>query len=208
MKIINRQTYRSARQTDLVLFTENLIQRVKEKPELAFLTEEVAAMEAPLAQYISALAASRNKGILEIAVKNEARTVLVEALESVANKFENHPEASDILALSAGFNLHEPLTALDALPTPKVIKTQPTGNRGELRIMLKTWQGRRPRAYMHAGEYSTDEGKTWQNGQYSPSQRFVMSGLPPYSSLLVRFRIIAPNGKTGNWSEIVPAVVS
>jgi hypothetical protein len=206
-KLVDRRAYRFARQTDLMMLTETLLQRQQEKPELAFLAAEIKALETPLEHYSKALVAARNKGIVEVALKNEARNKLVAALELVADAMENHPEASEMLVLLAGFKIHEPLEALARLPIPEVVKTKPTGKRGELAVTLKTWEGRRPRAYLHGCEYSADQGKTWQNGQYKPSQRFVLVGLPPYSSLLVRFRTIAPNGDTSAWSEAAPAVV-
>lgn len=43
-----------------------------------------------------------------------------------------------------------------------------------------------------------------EKGQYNPSQQFVMSELPPYCNLLLRFRI----GKTGSCPGTVPAVVT
>ncbi|MDX1910583.1 MAG: hypothetical protein SFV22_03810 [Saprospiraceae bacterium] len=207
-KLINRRDFRFTPQSELASLTENILQRIKEKPELAFLSEKGEALEAVLEQYIHALAAARNRGILEVAVKNEMRTALIKALEQVADTIEKDPLANETLALSAGFKTRKTSLTVHEPPIPKVLNLTPTGNRGELKVALQTWQGIRPRGFMHACEYSTDQGQTWRNGKYKPSQRFVLSGLPPYSVLLVRFRTIAPNGDTSDWSETMTAVVS
>lgn len=206
---INRRSYRSAPQAELASFTENVLQRTRENPEFSFLAESLVELETCLEQYQKALAAAKNRGLVEVSAKNEARGKLVACLDLVADQLETAPELSPTRVLNAGFRANESAARTgETPPVPKIVKAVPTGNRGELKVHLNTWEGVNRQRLLHACEYSDDQGQTWKNGQYKPSQRFVLSELPPLSTLQFRFRTVAPSGKTSKWSDVVTAAVN
>lgn len=207
--IINRRTYRSAPQSEQALFTENVLQRTRGNPAFPFLAESLVELEVCLARYQKALAAAKNRGLAEVSAKNEARGKLVACLDAVADLLEIQTELSPASILDAGFRIYEgPVRRVETLSAPKIVKAIPTGNRGELKVQLHSWEGVNRQRLLHACEYSNDQGRTWKNGLYKPTQRFVINGLPPLSTLQFRFRIVAPSGKTSDWSDVVTAAVN
>lgn len=207
--IVNRRDYRNAPQTELAAIAESVLNRTRENPEFAFLSESISELDSLLSQYQKALAAARNRGLLEISVKNEVREKLVAALDTMADLLEAQSEINETRVLDAGFRTNDITTRMiEAPPVPEVVKTQPTGKRGELKVQLKIRERANRMRLMHLCEYSDDQGQTWKNGLYKPSQRFVISGLPRLSTIQLRFRAIAPNGQTSEWSEAWPVAVN
>jgi hypothetical protein len=206
---VNRRVYRNAPQAELAMFSNNTLQRIRSNPEFGFLTDASIELETRLNNYQNALSAAQNRGLVEVSAKREAREKLVEALDAIVDLLESQHELSETRILEAGFKPNDgPVRTAEVPPVPKVVKAIPTGNRGEVKVHLNTWEGANRARLLHMCEYSDDQGQTWKYGLFNPAQRFLINGLPPLSTIQLRFRSVAPNGKASLWSEVVEAAVN
>ncbi|MDX1911819.1 MAG: hypothetical protein SFV22_10060 [Saprospiraceae bacterium] len=206
---INRRAYRNAPQAELAVFAKSVLQRIQENPSFEFLVEFVPDLDTALSQYQKALTAALNRGLTEVSAKNDAREKLIEILDVIAGALEDRDDLGSTRVLDAGFRVIERVVrSVEPPPVPEMVKALPTGKRGELKVQLKVWESVNRQRLLHLCEYSEDQGQTWKNGLYKPSQRFVISGLPPLTAVQLRFRAIAPNGQTSDWSDAVSVAVN
>jgi hypothetical protein len=204
-QLIDRGVFRQSRQAELASFAKNVLQRTLSVPEFAFMADAVQALQAPLENFESALAAARNRGLAEVAAKNAAQKALLAALFKVADEMDQYPAITEHLIYEAGFSPRFASRAAQNIPVPRVLKALTTGNKGELRIHLATPPYLR---LMHACEYSLDMGQTWLNGTYRYERKFVMTGLPRSLDMLVRFRALGTKGAISEWTDPVSVMVS
>lgn len=201
-----RRAYQRIRQADLASFARNTLHRTKEVTEYAFLQTEATALATALLQYETALAAARNRGMAEVALKNEAQKRLLGALDKIADALDLKADSSPTLLTGAGFTLQQPSARFSGrIAAPEVLRVGSTGRKGELRVQLSD---ETPGAVlMHAMEYSEDKGTSWKNGTYQNRNNFVVTGLPAHSDMLFRFKSVGRGDNKSNWSEPVAAGV-
>ena len=201
-----RRAYQRIRQADLASFARNTLNRTKEVPEYAFLQTEATALATTLQQYETALAAARNRGMAEVAVKNEAQKSLLAALDKIADALDLKADSSPTLLSGAGFTLQQPSARFSGhIAVPEVLRLGSTGRKGELRVQLSDEM---PGAVLtHAMEYSEDKGTSWKNGTYQNRNHFVVGGLPASPELLFRFKSVGRGDNKSHWTEPVVAGV-
>lgn len=131
--------------------------------------------------YETALAAARNRGMAEVALKNEAQKNLLETLDKIADALDLKADSHPTLLTGAGFSFQQsPIRFVGQIATPEVLRVNSTGRRGEIRVQLSDEM---PSVVLiHAMEYSQDKGSTWQNGTYHNRSNFVVGGLPAGNS--------------------------
>lgn len=159
-------------------------------------------MEAALQAYETALAAARNRGMAEVALKNEAQKNLLETLDKIADALDLKADSHPTLLTGAGFSFQQsPIRFVGQIAAPEVLRVNSTGRRGEIRVQLSDEM---PSVVLiHAMEYSQDKGSTWQNGTYHNRSNFVVGGLPAGTELQFRFKSIGRGDNKSEWSEPV-----
>lgn len=203
---VSRCVYQRARQTDLQIFARNVVLLTHADATYAFLQSETAALANTLTYFDAALAASLNRGRIEVAIKNKALKMVVQALDKVSNALDAQVTDDAVLILAAGFQLRQAPTKFKGyISIPQVVRVASTGRKGTLRIQLKDEAP--GMVVMHAVEYSVDRGQSWNNGIYNTHNAFVVQNLPGAMDLWLRFKSLGSGGAASKWSEPVIAAV-
>lgn len=203
---VSRRAYQRTRQTELASFARNVFIRIAEDPAYAFLKTQSAALSTALEQYESALATARNRGRVEVAVKNAAQKTLTVALNKVADVLDEQVANDSTLITGAGFSQQQSPTRFKGrIAPPEVVRVGSTGRKGEIRVQLSDAV---PGVVLtHAMEYSEDKSASWKNGVYHTHNNFLVDGLPATGDLWLRFKAIGRANNKSNWSEPITAAV-
>lgn len=208
IKKIARQAYRRLPENELYHFIDNVYRRMKEVPAYASLQVRVDALFIPLQQYVSALAAARNRGISEILVKNLMRKTVIGLVDELVPELEILAAGREQLIVQAGFRVQLANGARfkgGVLPAPQIVRAISTGKKGQIRISLKNTFPRAVRT--HAFEFSLDQGLTWSRSEYNSNINFVVNGLPHAPDMWVRVRSLGAGTNKSEWSETVIVAV-
>jgi hypothetical protein len=113
---------------------------------------ELTAMAAASAAYTAALAEAKAGGKTEVAIKNQKKEILVEALIVLATYVMLVAKGDEAIMISAGFDLAKDKALAPPLTKPEIIKVADGMNAGELEIVIK----RIPSAKMYMYQYTLD----------------------------------------------------
>ncbi len=202
---IARNMYRGATQTDLVAFTENVLQRTG-GPAYQALQTQREPLTGLLADYYNKLTAAMNRGTAEMLARKNAQLALLEQLDAFATALETLAKQNEHLIVEAGFRVHKSRNVRNdgELPVPLIVRAITTGVKGQIQVVVDDQTEARAIA-THAFEYSTDR-EHWTNGTYCSRRRFKVSGLPRAQDIWVRMRSLGYNERRSEWTE--PVVVA
>ncbi len=197
---IARDMYRGATQTDLVAFTENVLQRTS-GPAYESLQNQREPLTGLLADYYTKLTAALNRGTAEMLARKNAQLALLEQLDTFATALETLAKQNEHLIVEAGFRVHKSrnLRTDVELPVPLILRAISTGLKGQIQVVVDDQTDARKVA-THAFEYSTDR-EHWTNGTYCSRRKFKVSGLPRAQDVWVRLRSLGYNERRSEWTE-------
>jgi hypothetical protein len=198
-KSIHRATISLAipdRVADLVLYANNVVQKMTNNPSFPAPTPTLAALAAASADLHAAetAALSRTKGTAT--VRNGKRAVLVSLLQQLRGYVQAiadaTPENGAAIIESAGL-------AVRRIPTPQ--KRPFAVKQGALSgSAVVTALAAGPRS-SYEWQYSTDGGKTWVFAPATTQGRTTVTGLPPGATVQFRYLHVTPKGGQGDWSQ-------
>ena len=183
---------------DLILFADNVVQKITNNPAFPTPTPTVAVLAAAVSDLHSAetTALSRAKGAAT--VRNDKRTALISLLQQfrgyVQGVADATPENGAAIIESAGLTVRKivargkrPFAARQgALSGTAVVTAVTAGDRSSYE-----WQ------------YSTDGGKTWAFAPATTQGKTTISGLPVGTTVEFRYLSVTPKGGQGDWSAPV-----
>lgn len=204
---ISRSAYRRLSATELHAYARNVLKCTKGNTAYPTLQELVAELEPPVQEFGDILIAARNKGLAEVAAKNEAQQNLIKLLDNIVAELEKTGPSSRKMIIHAGFSVQEPEGRFsgNVLPSPQIVSVLSEGKKGELRMVLVDAFPRAVRT--HAIEYSLDQGKTWGNITYNTGNRFTLNNLPRTDEIWIRVKSLGSGRKESEWSEPVRIAV-
>lgn len=167
------------------------------------LRDQLDLLQTRLTTYNECLVAIDNGNKTDTEVKNQAKQELVIAIVAAGNALTYNAANDPAYILNAGFDLHK--TKVDHtgnLNPPIVNGILSTGQQGQVRVDIDR-SVFSPGTMQICGEYSLDEGVTWQNGVYSSKSRFLIDGLPNQT---IQFRFCV-TGTRNRKSLFCPIVV-
>jgi hypothetical protein len=200
-----RTEYSKLTQDNLAIFAENVTTQCTAKAYdsvRAFVT----AVAEKTTTYRLALVDATNRGKIQVLKKDLAMKDLYAALGALATNLDAKAGVDELYIVNAGFTIQGTTSTLrnTELQPPAIQAVDVNGIKGEAKVMIK--KGKQ-RGYLTTGvEQSYDEGVTWQNGTYSSTDRFTMSGLQS-GKVMLRCRNIGTNNRTSNWSPVFVADV-
>ena len=209
MTLINKSIRRATislsipkKTADLILFTNNVVQKVTNNPNFPTPTPSVAVLTAALDDLHSAetQALSRAKGAAT--VRNDKRTVLVSELQQLRGYVQGiadaTPENGAAIIESAGL-------AVRKIPThpARSFAARPGALAGTA-IVTATTAG--PRS-SYEWQYSTDGGKTWLFAPATTQGKTTIAGLPSGTTVQFRYLTVTPKAGQGDWSAAVSLLV-
>jgi hypothetical protein len=114
-----------------------ILKAVSGNPHFPSPSPSLAELEATIDAYSGAVVKAMDKGLQQIAVKNQLKAVLVAQLHTLAN-YVLYCAAGDVaIARSSGFVISEPRSARPPLTNPEGLVLTGGFNRGELLLKLK-----------------------------------------------------------------------
>jgi hypothetical protein len=187
---------------DLILYGNNIVQKLTSNPYFPTPTPTVAALTAAVNDLHTAetTALSRAKGTAT--VRNDKRTVLVSLLQQldgyVQSVADGTPENGAAIIESAGLAVRKiavrgkrPFAAKPgALSGTAVVTAVSAGVRSSYE-----WQ------------YSTDGGKTWVSAPATTQGKTTIAGLPAGTTVQFRYLAVTPKGGQGDWSPSTSLLV-
>ncbi len=136
---------------------------------------QLAAVSTALAAYVAALAAAANRGIAEVAVKNQKRAELETALIILGNYITLEANGDELVLASTGYDMVKTKTSSPPLTMPEIKFVDAGMNAGELDLVIYAVKG----AKMYGYEYTPDPvlpNVQWTS-QFSTQVKFTFKNL-------------------------------
>ena len=197
-------------QTNLILHTELVHQKMNNNPIYVDLQPLVTALKPLIDAYSAALLNAADGGKDRTKAKNKAKdelnqfmTKLVRTTEIKVNDLPAG-EGEDF-AKDAGFQIHEASTKkkVTVIEVPSNFNVVNDSKKG---VIIFTWE-RVEGAITYAFEELEDSG-SWKNGRYCNQTSMTLSGFTLGARKFFRIKAIGPETKTSEWSEPVEEWIS
>jgi hypothetical protein len=204
---IRKSDYQSASQEQLSIFSDNIALKGTSKNYQSIAPQFEVVRDAAT-NFRNALNDAVTRDQVKIAIKNEKKALLINALNVLVFMIETHPEVSLVFILEAGFQVRAEAVTSNRnaeLGAPLILRAESTGVRGELRLEAEIADKTSVTQVIY--EYSADQGQTWQNGKYTKGKSFVMSQLPSINNLMIRSRATGTRERVSQWSPVLVADV-
>lgn len=205
--LVRKTTFKKLTQADLASFAQNVYTRMSTKPEYQPFAELVALLGTQLETYKSSLAFAVNRGIDQVAQKEQAKTDLFSTLDRIADQLNVNHTGLETWVLNAGMDVvrDRSVTPIDLDP-PYNLRATGRGVRGEAILTFSLMDV--GRVVNNGMEYSADNGETWHNGTYSTGTTMKVKGLPSRQSVLFRVCSFGTFQRKSAWSEPVEMFLS
>ncbi len=201
----NKSNYTRLLQDALNTYSENVVNRTVNVIAYKDIEGSASALRDAQAAYSTALAAAANRGGDEIARKDLAKDVLLNALDLVATEVTSMaPKAGDpTIITAAGLQSQAVAQRREGdIEIPTGVKCSPTLISGEMFVEYDSVDG----AAMYGFEWSDDNRETWHNGQYSTKITKALK-VSPRKENYVRVCAIGTRDRKSGWSDPVMAFV-
>jgi hypothetical protein len=204
--LILKKAYKNLSQGGLLSFTDNVIKRMSSRPEYQPYAADVAILAEQLVTYGEALSKAVNRGIDNVAQKEEIKASMIETLDRITDQLNLHHNGLETWGLNAGMEVRREKASItgDILP-PANLQVFSRGIRGEVTLAFKVLESKRVLA--HGAEYSADNGETWHNGSYGSGTTIKLKDLPSRQAVLFRVRSIGTFQRKSPWTEPVEGFV-
>jgi hypothetical protein len=191
-----------AKIADVLLYANNIVQKLTNNPAFPTPTPTVAALTAAVNDLHAAetVALSRAKG--SATVRNDKRTVLASLLRQLGGYVQSvadaTPENGAAIIESAGVAVRKVATR-----EKRVFAAKPGPLSGSA-IVTAVSAG--PRS-AYQWQYSTDGGKTWVPAPATTQGTTTIAGLPAGTTVQFRYLAVTPKGGQGDWSPALSLLV-
>lgn len=201
---VNRGDYRRLRHAALLPFAQNCCVRVLDNPAYAPVSAPAQNLRLQCDAYNIALHAAENRGRDTVAVKNQSRLALFEALDRLADALEANAAGDPLYLSNAGFGIRQATRRRFAgLPAvPQNLRLRPGQSSGQAVLEFSPVEGAR----MYAIELRNSPEQDWQNGNYTTGRRVKLQ-VPARQESQVRVSAIAAGNRRGAWSDAVAAFI-
>jgi hypothetical protein len=191
-----------AKIADLILYADNIVQKMTNNPAFPTPTPTVVALTAAVTDLHTAETAALSRAKGAATVRNDKRTALVSLLQQLGGYVQSvadaTPENGAAIIESAGLTVRKIAThakrAFAARSGPL------TGSA----IVTAATAG--PRS-SYEWQYSTDGGKTWVSAPATTQGKTTITGLPSGTTVQFRYLAVTPKGGQGDWSQAVSLLV-
>jgi len=187
---------------DLVLFANNVVQKLTNNPSFPNPTPTLAALTAAVADLQAAETAALSRAKGAATVRNGKRAVLVSLLQQLRGYAQSvadaTPENGAAIIESAGLAVRK-ITAHGK----RAFAAKPGALSGSATVTAATAG---PRS-SYEWQYSTDGGKTWVTAPATTQGKTTIAGLPTGSTVQFRYLAVTPKGGQGDWSQAVSLLV-
>lgn len=152
------------------------------------------AMTTALGKYDATATAAKTRAKGTIPVRNSARNDWVVAMHAVRGQVQSaadaNPDDAEAIITSSGMSVKR-----TAVRQPRTFGARQLPVSGSVELLTKSVA----RRAAYDWQYSVDAGKTWQDAGSTLQARTVITGLPPGTTVLFRFRVLTKTGKS-DWS--------
>ena len=187
---------------DLILFVNNIVQKMTNNASFPMPTPSIAALTAALNDLHSAETQTLSRAKGAATVRDDKRTVLVSELQQLRGYVQGiadaTPENGAAIIESAGLAVRKipthPKRAFAAKPGPLAGTATVTAENAGPRSSYE-WQ------------YSVDGGKTWVSAPATTQGKTTIAGLPSGTTVQFRYLAVTPKGGQGDWSSAVALLV-
>ena len=209
MPTINKSIHRAtvslnipAKIADVLLYANNIAQRLTGNPNFPTPTPTVAALTAAINDLHAAETAALSRAKGTATVRNDKRAVLVSLLQQldgyVQSVADATPENGAAIIESAGL----PVRKIPA-PAKRAFAVKPGALSGQAKV---TAVSAGPRS-SYEWQYSTDGGKTWVLAPATTQGKTTIVGLPAGTTVQFRYLAVTPKGGQGDWSPALSLLV-
>jgi hypothetical protein len=187
---------------DLILYSNNIAQKMTDNPNFPTPTPTVAALAAAVNDLHAAETAALSRATGLATVRNDKRTALVSLLYQLRGHVQGvadaTPENGAAIIESAGLTVRK-ITARGKRP----FAAKPGALSGSA-VVTAVSAGERS---SYEWQYSTDGGKTWVFAPATTQGRTTIAGLPAGTTVQFRYLAVTPKGGQGDWSPAVALLV-
>lgn len=131
----------------LLLRSNSIVTAMTGNSNFATPTPTLAAVSAAITAFQTAAEAAAGGGTQLIAVRKEARQVLIDLLHLLANYVLFTAAGNEAIALSSGFTISKPGAVRPPIDAPAGVEVNLGKNRGELEVRCRSVAG--ARSYLH-----------------------------------------------------------
>lgn len=161
----------------------------------------IAELKDKASKYADALALTKDGSPADTANKNNMRTILENALRSMASDCAEIANGDDSTFLLSGFQIKSKPSPSGMLAAPKNFDILALLIPGLLEVRFKSVKN--ANAYeVYFGKYNTDP-ETWELLKVTTAGKFTISDLESNQMFSARVRAVGAKGKKGEWTEIV-----
>lgn len=196
--------YSKLSETKLDVRSEEIIVNLTGNPNFPTTVPALEDFTALQAAYSTNLVAAGMGDKAAIALKNQSKQELLEAMRLLAINIESQSMGNRVKMVSSGFDLASAGDNVPALGKPKNFTLTDGINSGELRSVVKGV----PQAIMYSHEYTLtppDENTIWIPAMTS-SVEFVFTGLPSGTRVYVRVAAVGRKNQVA-YSSVLSRLV-
>ena len=187
--------------TALVKVSENILTAMTSNPAFANIQPPLATVVAQVKKLDDAetLAKTRAQGMVQ--ARNAARLEVVQSMHALK-------AAVQVIADANGDNGAAIITAAGMATKKAPVRTKPTFvahqglTSGSVRLVAKAAAQRAS----YEWQWSVDGGKTWNSAPTTLKASTTITGLPPATVVLFRYRAVTKAGE-GDWSQVLSFLV-
>jgi hypothetical protein len=186
---------------DLIKVGQSIVQAMTGNAALPSPTPPLAAVSAALAALDAAETATKTRAKGTVAARNTVRAAVISTLHElkayVQQASDADPSQAESIITGAAMSVKK------ASLRPKTDFAAKAGaTSGSVHLVAK--------AAAHRASYewqsSADGGKTWQSAPATLQAKATVTGLPPATTCLFRYRPVTKVGE-GDWSQVVSFIV-
>jgi hypothetical protein len=196
--------YSKLSETKLDLRSEEIISNLTGNPNFPTTMPSLADFTALQATYSTNLVAAGMGDKAAIALKNQSKQELLDAMRLLAINIESQSMGNRVKMVTSGFDLASEGDNVPVLAAPQNFRLTDGVNAGELRSVVKGV----PQAIMYSHEYTLttpDENTIWIPAMVS-SVEYVFTGLPGGTKVYVRVAAVGRKNQVA-YSNVLSRVV-
>jgi hypothetical protein len=193
--------YKKLNDDELAIFANNLIDNGKDKVFDPF-RATLELLDTETTDYANKLQKAKNKGIVEVEVKNVAKENLLLRMDEYALLVTSLALRDAAMIAKSGFEgqnkeVNRTSPTMELAP-PYALRVQYGKNAGEIEL---SYVLEMPKRVVKNGiEWSDDAGETWHNGTYFSGKKGLIKNLPTRKDLLLRVRSIGAYNRESGFS--------
>lgn len=207
---IKRTVYTRATQDAIAKYARKVLSKTFENPTYAKMAEAIADLKEKSDTYDAALLAAAEGGTGLVAKKNQAKKMLIAALDSLVNLAEVYCEGSEDYITDMGFTLRgkerRSRLPLIAPMEPVSIVVESTGRAGELRVRF-VLPNKEHVVNVAVEDRIANVDVPFQNGRYMDGEDMILKGFPQLKMIELRFKALGREFLTSEWTTSVFAPV-